>query len=154
MIRKAEKSDIPAIQSLLVQVNKVHADGRPDIFKSGGSKYTNDQLNTILVNPDTPVFVYDDQAVLKGYIFCIREETYETTNLYPKKTLYIDDLCVDEAYRREHIGKSLYEFVKVYAKDNHYDRITLHVWDLNPAARVFYEKMGMHILYTAMEQTL
>ena len=42
-IRRAEERDLPGIRKLLFQVNQLHADGRPDLFKSGGIKYKNKQ---------------------------------------------------------------------------------------------------------------
>ena len=77
MIRRAIPADIPKLNELLFQVQQIHADGRPDIFKSGNKKYTTEKLESIIQNDDTPIYVYDDGAV-KGYVFCILQETNET----------------------------------------------------------------------------
>ena len=49
-IRRAEARDLPGIRKLLFQVNQLHADGRPDLFKSGGIKYTDDALRLIITD--------------------------------------------------------------------------------------------------------
>ena len=153
-IRRAEKGDLDGIRVLLRQVNQLHADGRPDLFKSGGIKYTDDELLEIIRDNDRPVFVCAEDGKVLGYSFCILEETRETTSLRPVRTLYLDDLCVDEAARGRHIGTMLYERSIKAARDMGCQRLTLHAWNFNTAAFGFYEKLGMTPLVTTMEQWL
>ena len=151
-IRKAEKRDMGEIMGLLKQVNDIHAEGRPDIFIKGLTKYNEEGLLEIIQNPKTPVFVsITEDGVLAGYCFCIIEDHSEYANLQPIKTLYIDDLCVDEHRRGEHIGKQIFEFVKKYAKENGFYNVTLNVWSCNPGAQKFYEAMGMTAMKTMLE---
>ncbi len=155
MIRKATNSDINGIISLLYQVHAVHANGRPDIFKLGGIKYTKENIEEILKNENTPIFVLvNEENVVLGYSFCEIKETAEDTSVNRRKTLYIDDLCVDENARGQHIGTKIYEYVKDYAKSISCDSITLNVWEFNETAKIFYEKCGMKPLKTVMEQIL
>ncbi len=154
-IRRAEKQDIAGIMKLLRQVNDIHAEGRPDIFIKGLTKYDEDGLNKILNDPSTPVFAaIDDEGEFAGYCFCIIEDHSEYVNLHPIKTLYIDDLCVDESQRGKHVGQQLFEYVKTYAKDNGFYNLTLNVWSCNPGAHKFYEAMGMKPMKTVMESIL
>lgn len=154
MIRRAINKDIDRLNALLYQVQQLHADGRPDIFKSGAKKYTTAELETIIADDNTPIFVYEEDGVVMGYAFCIYQYTSENEQVYERKVLYIDDLCVDEEYRRKHIGEKLYEYVLQTAKENGCDSVTLNVWTVNPAAQAFYEKMGMQPLKTTMETRL
>ena len=155
MIRRAEAKDSEAIIRLLYQVNQVHADGRPDLFKNGGIKYTAEALKELLADENRPIYVHvGDTEEVDGYCFCVYEETQENTSVYSHKTLYIDDLCVEENLRGTHIGKELYEYVKQAAKAAGCYRVTLHVWECNPSAMKFYQKMGLQPLYTAMEYIL
>ena len=59
------------------------------------------------------------------------------------KTLYIDDLCVDEAMRGKHIGRELYEAAVALARESGCYNLTLNVWSCNPSALRFYEKCGL-----------
>ena len=154
MIRRAEKRDIGRLNELLFQVQGVHAEGRPDIFKKGSKKYTTEELESILSDERTPVFVYEEDGIVRGYAFCIFQETAETKQVWHRKTLYIDDLCVDEKDRGKHIGKQLYDYVRGFAKQARCDSVTLNVWALNGAAAAFYRKMGMQPLKTTMESIL
>lgn len=70
------------------------------------------------------------------------------------KTLYIDDLCVEENSRGMHIGSALYEFVLDYAKKCGCYNVTLNVWAENTGAMEFYKKIGMKIQKIGMEQIL
>lgn len=155
-IRRAEEKDIDRIRLLLHQVQDVHANGRPDLFKHGGRKYTDEELRRIIANDLTPVYVYvDEENLVLGYIFCIYTEVLkEHPTRKPVRSMYIDDLCVDETRRGMDIGKSLYEYVLEEAKKNGCYQITLHVWECNESARIFYEKMGMEPLNTTMEKIL
>lgn len=154
-IRKAKSQDADKINKLLYQVAKIHADGRPDIFKPTTKKYSDDELIGIIKNDNSPIFVaVDEQDIVLGYAFCVYQITKDSQLLQNKKTLYIDDICVDENARNKHIGKSLYEYVISFAKENGFDNITLNVWAFNEGAYKFYKKCGMKPLKITMEQTI
>lgn len=153
-IRRAEKTDIPQIENLLYQVQKVHSDARPDLFISGGRKYTEDELKIIINDNERPVFVADIGGTVSGYAFCIHKQALNSTSLTDIKTLYIDDLCVDENKRGLHIGRRLYEYVLDYAKNNGYYNVTLNVWADNRGAVKFYEHIGLSVQKIGMEKIL
>ncbi|MCR4739683.1 MAG: GNAT family N-acetyltransferase [Lachnospiraceae bacterium] len=156
MIRRAEKRDIEDIDRLLFQVNNVHADGRPDLFKHGCKKYTDEELFEIIADEKRPVFVYTDEKDehVFGYAFCMIEEYENDHNMVDRKTLYIDDLCVDEEVRGRHIGSKLYEYVYGYAEGIGCHNLTLNVWSLNADAMKFYETLGLKPYKTGMEVIL
>ena len=153
-IRRATDKDIPVIDKLLYEVHKVHSDARPDIFKAGAKKYTDGQLEKIISDDKTPVFVAERDGEVVGYAFCIHRQFVNDNNMTDIKTLYIDDLCVDEAARGGHIGKRLYEYVLEFAKQNGYYNVTLNVWADNVNAVKFYEKIGLRIQKIGMEKIL
>ncbi len=153
VVRKAERADIPGLIRLLYQVHAVHAEGRPDLFKKGSKKYTEKDLEGILENESTPVLVYDDGGVL-GYAFCVLEEIPDSDSRVGRKSLYIDDVCVDEWARGRHVGKTLYEAVLALARERGCYHVTLNVWSLNAGAMRFYEACGMTPLKVTMEKIL
>ena len=153
-IRKAIKTDIPGILELLLQVDMVHHNGRPDLFKGPATKYNESELEQILSMPETPVFVCVDGEKVLGHAFCVHKQEVGNSVLTDIKTLYIDDICVDENMRGKHIGKMLYEHVLEYAKQNGFYNITLNVWNCNPGAIRFYEAMGFEVQKFGMERIL
>ena len=150
IIRLAEPRDLEAVNTLLRQVLKVHHDARPDLFREEGKKYTDEELLGIFADPETPVFVYESDGVVLGYVFCAFRHP-SSGSLKTITTLYVDDLCVDGKARGRHIGKALFNHVKEYARQQGCHNITLHVWECNPGARAFYESLGMTPQYTSME---
>lgn len=155
-IRRALKSDIPGIGELLYQVAKVHHDGRPDIFKAGAKKYSDEELEAdIISNEQRPVFVaVDENNNVLGYAFCIFIQHKDDNVLTDIKTLYIDDLCVKEGLRGKGIGSGLYEHVLDFARASGCYNVTLNVWSLNEAAMKFYEKCGLKAQKIGMETIL
>lgn len=152
-IRRAEPCDLEAVNDLLQQVLAVHHKGRPDLFNETGKKYTDAELLAIFENPETPVFVFDKEGTVLGYAFCAIQHQ-GSGSLKETTTLYIDDICVDEKARGQHVGKALFEYVKAFAAEKGCHNITLHVWDCNPGARAFYESMELRPQYTSMEMIL
>lgn len=154
-IRMAENQDIPKIHQLLSQVCLVHHKGRPDLFKYGGRKYTDEELMAILKDPKKPVLVaVDEDGEVTGYAFCIFQQYTDHNIMTDIKTLYIDDLCVDEAKRGQHIGKTLYHAVLAFAREHHCYNVTLNVWSLNESAMKFYRSCGLKPLKVGMETIL
>jgi ribosomal protein S18 acetylase RimI-like enzyme len=153
MIRKASKNDIKRIIELLHQVNMVHHVIRPDLFKPHTTKYNEHELKSMLNDNNKPIFVYDDGEI-RGYAFCQISEVKNDQLLEDIKTLYIDDICVDEDARGRHVGKALYEYVRDFARSISCNHITLNVWEGNDAALSFYRNMGMRVQKTTMETLL
>lgn len=155
MIRRAQDKDLTRVLELLQQVLTVHADGRPDIFIHGTTKYTDEELLSLFHDNNRPIFVFTDPAdLVQGYAFCIVEDICGINNMHDRKMLYIDDICVDENHRGQHIATELYHYVRQYAKEIGCYHITLNVWTCNPNAQKFYEAMGMTPLKTVMEDIL
>ena len=153
MIRKALECDIDKIIDLLHQVCLVHHDVRPDYFKDS-IKYKKEELKEKIKDDLNPIFVYVKNNIVLGYLFCIDETIKDHQLLTDRKTLYIDDLCVDKDTRGMGIGKKLYEYVKAYAKEKGYYNVTLNVWADNKNAMAFYETLGLKPLKCYMEEIL
>ena len=154
-VRRANEKDIPRLLELLQQVLEIHAEIRPDIFISGTTKYTDDELLQMILDDTNPIYVaVDEKNLCMGYAFCQLKEQPFSNNMVPFTSLFIDDLCVDQSLRGQHIGESLFEFVKAEAKRLGCYEVTLNVWAGNTSAEHFYEKMGMKTKERQMEYIL
>ena len=154
-IRMAEEKDIAKAEELLSQVLEIHAGLRPDIFIPGTIKYTEEELLAIFNDPMKPVFAAaDEEDRMVGYAFCQIKNLTGRNNMKDSKTLYIDDLCVDENCRGMHVGKELFDAVRAYAKENGFDSITLNVWEGNDSAEAFYRKCGFRVKKKEMDYTV
>ena len=133
----------------------VHHNGRPDLFKANVKKYNDDELIEIIKDDQRPIFVgVDENNIVLGYAFCVYQQHINDNVLTDIKTLYIDDICVDEEVRGKHVGKRIYEHVISFAKENGFYNVTLNVWSLNPGAIKFYESLGLKPYKVGMETIL
>ena len=156
-VRRAEPRDIPRLMELLVQVNMVHHLGRPDLFRGPTTKYGETELAGILRDDSSPIFVCVDEADrVLGHGFCqLKTVPPEQLRLLEDvKTLYIDDICVDEACRGQRVGRAIYEHILDYARGLGCYNVTLNVWSCNPGAQAFYEALGMKPQKIGMETIL
>lgn len=154
-IRRAEEKDKNGINHLLCQVLMVHHNGRPDLFKKDVKKYTDQELSDIIHDDTRPIFVgVDENEKVLGYAFCVYQQHIGDNILTDIKTLYIDDLCVDEQIRGKHIGRQIYEYVLAFAKEQGFYNVTLNVWSCNPTAMKFYENCGLVPYKIGMEKIL
>lgn len=154
-IRRAKESDMTGINQLLLQVLTVHHNQRPDLFKGNTKKYTDEELKAIINDDMKPIFVaVDKEEMILGYAFCQYIQHINDNIFTDIKSLYIDDLCVDEKSRGSHIGKSLYEYVVDYARKSGCYNVTLNVWSCNKNALQFYEKCGLVPQKIGMEKIL
>lgn len=153
-IRFAQAKDIPGILSLLRQVGEVHHQGRPDIFRDGAQKYGASQILSMLDSSGTPIFVAVEDDKVLGYGFCMFKQYKNDPVIADHSEIYIDDLCVDENFRGQHIGRAIYNEILRYAKMRRCYNVTLNVWSCNPSAMKFYESLGLKPQKVGMEVLL
>lgn len=153
-IRFAIGEDVPGILELLRQVGLVHHRGRPDIFRSDAQKYSASQVLALMSASNTPIFVAVEDGKVLGYSFCQIKTYYRDSVIADHTTCYIDDLCVDENCRGQHIGSALYQAVCRYARGRKCRSVTLNVWSCNEGAMRFYESMGLKPQKVGMEAIL
>lgn len=153
-IRFAKPQDVPGIIKLLQQVGRIHHQGRPDLFRATAQKYGPSQVLEMMDKPDSPIFVAVEENKVLGYGFCVMEKYQQNPVMNDRLTLYIDDLCVQEAYRGKHIGTAIYNEIICYAKACGCYNVTLNVWSCNESAMKFYESLGLKPQKIGMEAIL
>lgn len=142
-VRYAQEKDAKSVMRLLRQVLEVHAKIRPDIFLSGSTKYSEEEVVAIIRDGKRRTFVAEERGIVVGYALCILEEKETSACMVPHKTLYVDDLCVEETERGKGVASALFSAVKDEAIRLGCYAVTLNVWEGNDNAKAFYEKMGM-----------
>ena len=150
IIRHAENRDIPRIYDMLGQILRLHAELRPDIFRSDREKFTPEELEELFKRDDRPSFVAEEDGVCVGYALCEIKER-QSPQFVKRRVLYLDDLCVDKSARGRGVGRALVEFLLGYAADTGADSLELNLWECNADAAAFYEKMGFKTQSRHME---
>ena len=154
-IRMALEKDIDRMLALLSQVLEVHAAIRPDIFVPGTTKYTGENLREMILDEKNLFFAaVNEEDELVGYAMCQLKEQPFSTTMIPFTSIYIDDLCVDEAERGKKIGQKLFEAVLEEGRRRGCYEVTLNVWEGNDSARRFYDRLGMKVKETNLEYIL
>lgn len=153
-IRFAQAKDVTGILALLRQVGEVHHQGRPDIFRNGAQKYGASQILSMLDSSATPILVAVEDNKVLGYGFCMFKQYKNDPVIADHSEIYIDDLCVDENHRGQHIGRAIYQEILRYAKMRRCYNVTLNVWSCNPSAMRFYESLGLKPQKVGMEVLL
>ncbi|KIY24031.1 GNAT family acetyltransferase, partial [Lactobacillus delbrueckii subsp. bulgaricus] len=98
-------------------LGEIHASIRPDIFIPSITKYTVEELTTIINDDQKAVFVaVDEDDQVLGYAFTQLQEQPFSTNMVQFKSLFIDDLCIDSTQRSQGVGRALLDYVKAEAK--------------------------------------
>lgn len=153
-IRKAEKKDAPRINELLKIIAELHHEGRPDIY-AGGFKYSVKDIEKKLSDDSELILVAvnDDDYVL-GYTMSKLYEVQPKGVLAGYKKMYIDDVCVDESFRHEGVGRALLLATREYAEKAGCHLAELNVWAFNENAVKFYESCGMKKQRIYMEYIL
>ena len=154
-IREAKIEDIEQIVIILEQISKIHYEKRPDIFKKKSKNEIRKNAIEMLKDKKRKIIVaVDDTLKIYGLIIYNIKEVKEHINLRDSKVLWIEELGVDESYRKNGIGKMLMKKVEEDAKILDCKRIELNCWDFNNNAISFYERFGMRTQRRIMEKEI
>lgn len=151
VIRFAKEDELERINVLRKQVNDLHVEGKPDVFKPGFNEELQNYVYYIFKDPEQKIVVADKDGEICG--FAILHHIYKPENPFMKVRdfLDIDEFCVDENHRREGIATAMVEFIKNFAKEQGYHRLELNMWEFNQDALAFYEVAGFETFRRYME---
>ncbi|MBR2122274.1 MAG: GNAT family N-acetyltransferase [Lachnospiraceae bacterium] len=141
-VRFAKEDDLVRVNELRQQVNELHVQGEPDIFKQGFDKELRDYVYTIFRDPQMKIVVYENDGQIRAYAVLNHIVKPENPFMYKRDYLDIDEFCVDEACRRQGIGMEMIRFIRGYAGEEGFDRLELNMWEFNQSALEFYEAAG------------
>ena len=141
-IRFAENKDTAGILALLKQVGALHHSIRPDLFREKACKYGPSQLFSLMESSDTPVFVAVEGEKVLGYCFCQIHITEKDPVLCDRECLYIDDLCVLDAYQGKGIGTKLLNCLEKFLELQGYRKVYAIITAENTVSLDFHRKNG------------
>lgn len=150
-IRFAREDELIRINEMRKQVNDVHVEGKPEVFKPGFSEELQNFIYYIWQDPEQDIVVADKDGELCGFAIVHHIFKPENPFMYVRDFLDIDEFCVDEHHRREGVATALIDFIKKYAKEKGYHRIELNMWEFNEGALAFYEAAGFETYRRYME---
>ena len=142
MVRYANREDLPRVNELRKQVNDLHVEGRPDIFKPGFNQVMQDFLYTMFESDKMDVIVAEREEVICGFACVQYVDKPESPYSYARRFYDVDEFCVDARFRRQGVATELIDFIKQQAKAKGFDRVELNMWEFNEGALAFYESVG------------
>lgn len=141
-VRFAKEEEAEQINRLRKQVNDLHVNGCPEIFKPGFPPELQDYVFEIFRDPQKKIVVCESGGDLCAFAVLNHIIRPETPFMLARDFLDIDEFCVDRAARRRGIGSQMIDFIREYAKNEGFDRIELNMWEFNQDALAFYESVG------------
>lgn len=153
MPRFATMADKEQINALRREVNGLHVQGRPDIFKPGFGPEIRDHVDTYLRGEAGRAIVEEINGRAAGMVMVDYIDRPESPYNLARKFVHVAEICVDKDFRRMGVGKKLMDFVKADAREKGFDRIELDVWAFNDAL-AFYEDEGFTVFRRFLELRL
>ena len=147
MVRFATEKDIEKVNDLRRQVNEIHVLGRPDIFKAGF-------VYMLLNDENKDILVVERVGVICGMACVDYVCRPESPYMIARNFYHVQEIAVDEAFRRQGVARELFEFMKEDASRRGLDKIELDVWAFNESAIEFYGAMGFRETRRWMEYKL
>ena len=142
-IRQATPADSLLLSSLCRDVQSLHAEHHPDIFKIPQSDdFAVAFFDEILVDPMARIFILEKNGQALGYVLCKLMKRPESPFTFPLRYLQIDQISVRPEARGQGVGAALMKQVERFANELDVQRIQLDSWDFNIRAHAFFERLG------------
>lgn len=155
-IRMATQDDVDLLALLNRDVQKLHADARPNLFKQPDDlePVKADIRDRMLADADGRVLIIEDDGQAAGYVYVQFVRRAETAYTYARQFLHIDQISVKPEYRGKGYGRALMQAVFDLATTQGIERVTLNTWDFNEIAQVFFARMGFQTFNYRMDVSL
>lgn len=152
VIRRALHSDLPRIVELFTQVDDLHREALPWLFRKLDEPRTREMLERFVVGSDCATFVAgtSDGQPISGVLVVTVRDVMKAPIVRPARVAEIENLVVDSAARRQGIGKSLVHAALAWSREVRAERTELGVYDFNDGARQFWESMGFATVFRKM----
>ena len=142
-IRQATPADAFRLSSLCMDVQSLHAEHQPDIFKVPDSEdFAVAFFQEMLTDLNIHTFIAEEDEEATGYIFCQLVERPESPFTFARRLLHVDQISVRPAARGKGVGAALMQQAELLAKELDVQRIQLDSWDFNTSAHEFFERLG------------
>ena len=142
MVRFAEEKDLDEINELRKQVNDIHVEGRPDVFKAGFGTEIRDFVKIIMNGENSDIIVAERNGIICGMACVDYVNKPESPYSKARSFYHVQEIAVDANYRRQGVAKELLEFMIEDAKKRKLGKIELDVWEFNDSAIEFYQAVG------------
>ena len=152
-IRALLEKDFSAVRDIVCQVHGLHVQNRPDVYRDS-DPFGRDYFEFLRSDTGTFVLVAEDGDKIAGLCIVTLREPPKNPVMKPRRVAFMEDLCVDESYRRRGVGTELFREAAAQARQRGAETLELMVWSFNTSAIEFYRRMGLMPRSIIMEQKL
>ena len=153
-VREGKIEDIEQLVAIMKQTYNIHYKNRKDIFKKKEIETMKEWIRSEMDNKEKYILVAEENKTIYGVLIYKIKKIQNNINLKDCTNIWIDEICVDEKYRSQGIGKLLINEIKRIAKKLKYNKIELNCWEFNERARKFYKENGFESQRRIMEINL
>lgn len=155
ILRDAIIDDYEALCALFTQVDRIHADAQPTIFRHAPTPARSREfVQAILDDPDACLVVAEQNAAVIGVAEAAIRRPPNLPIIVEVGRVHINDIVVDENHRGAGVGTALLAHIEAWARTRGVRRVELNVWEFNTPARDLYERLGYHTLHRTLSKTL
>jgi ribosomal protein S18 acetylase RimI-like enzyme len=141
-VRRATAADAELLSSLNAEVQALHAAALPGWFKPPEPQPSPPAMAGLVANPGNLVLVAEIDAVPAGYVHASVTRHAETPWRYAYEMIYLHQIGVRIAHRRQGVGAALIAAVRAEAASRNVALLGLDVWSFNGEARAFFQRQG------------
>lgn len=153
-IRFAKENELDRVNELRKQVNDLHVEGKPEIFRAGFNDELRDFIYKIWKDPEQKIVVAELNGVVCGFAVLHHIHRSENPFMLERDFMDVDEFCVDKEYRRQGIATKMISFIRNYTKEKGIKRLELNMWEFNQDALAFYEAVGFKTYRRYMEMEM
>ena len=139
-IRNAITNDYGSVIKIISQVQDMHVEWRPDIYKYNDNLITKEEFEKLVEN-NTFFVAENENKKIVGVLEIIFRHIESPAHV-TRDVIFIDTMAVDEKYRGLGVGHKMFEFLKMMKIEKNMDGIELQVNARNRAAYEMYKKYG------------
>lgn len=150
-LEKATPADREAVNALATEVHSLHVVWRPDIYEMPRELYPADRFQEGLKAGS--LYVARQESGVVGYV-AIKIRDYDWAGMVPRQVLFVDEICVSKAHRRQGVGRAMMASLRELARAQGCTDMQLGVYPQNREAVAFYEACGFSLQSVTMSEKL
>lgn len=142
-IRQATAEDYNVVCDLFDEVDALHCDSLPDIFRrSTGPARELDYYLGLIADEDVGLFVAEVGGRIVGFAHAVIREAPAIPIFVPRRYAVVEGIGVTAEFRGRGIGRGLMDTVEAWARARGARSVELNVYEFNNGAIAFYESLG------------
>ena len=140
-LRHVERNDLPGIVRLSAEIQALHVQGEPEVYREGDPEERRAWYAEKLAE-GAWFWVAEEQGELLGMLLLQRVDRPANPFTWARSWLLVDQLVVLKGAQRRGVGQKLMQLAEVEAEGLGLGRLELDVRAFNAGAVRFYERLG------------